>query len=43
MRKETAGCFGKDYHGKKYFDDSIECLDMDKYEETECAGDKKKL
>lgn len=31
----------KDYHGKKYFDDSIECLDMDKYEETECAGDKK--
>lgn len=31
----------KDYHGKKYFDESIECLDMDKYEDTECAGDKK--
>lgn len=32
----------KDYHGKKYFDEPIECLDMDKYEDTECAGDKKR-
>ena len=31
----------KDYHGKKYFDEHIECLDMDKYEDIECAGDKR--
>lgn len=32
----------KDYHGKKYFDKHIECLDMDEYEKKACrAGDRK--
>lgn len=32
----------KDYHGKKYFDEHIECLDMDEYEKKACrAGDRK--
>ena len=30
----------KDYHGKKYFDGRIECLDMDFYEKAVCNGDR---
>lgn len=31
----------KDYHGKKYFDEHIECLDIDAYEKAVCNGDRK--
>ena len=30
----------KDYHGKKYFDEHIECLDMDEYEKKACRAGK---
>lgn len=35
----------KDYHGKKYFDEHIECLDMDEYEKKACRAEieKKRL
>ena len=31
----------KDYHGKNYFDEHIECLDMDTYEKVVSKGDRK--